>query len=141
MDDALLRREEELMSKNNFRKLLGIKVDSLEPGHAKLSMPITEMLLQPLGMVHGGVFSVLIDSAIGTAVRSVIDTDRQMAVTAEMNLNYIRGARQGTLHAEGKVVHQGKLLVVGTGDVRDDEGRLLATGRATYVILEGKTAK
>ena len=53
-----------------------------------------------------------------------------------MNLNFIRSVNEGTVYAEGKVISRGKLLIVGTGDVRDEQGRLLATGRGTYIVKE-----
>lgn len=140
MDLRLKQLEDENMSRNNFRNFMQIKVDDIEAGYALVSMPITETLLQAAGNVHGGVFSVLLDSAIGTAVRSVTDITKEYAVTAEMNLNYLRGARDGTLYAEAKVISQGKLLIVGMCDIRDADGKLLATGRATFVRREKHAA-
>lgn len=141
MDNQLKQIEDELMSRNNFRTFLAIKVEDIESGYALLSMPITDTMLQSFGMLHGGIFSVLIDSVIGTAVRSVLDVTKQFAVTAEMNLNFLRGAKDGVIYAEGKVINHGSLLIVGTGDIRDADGRLLATGRATFVIREIQSTK
>jgi uncharacterized protein (TIGR00369 family) len=125
--------EEKLMENNNFRKLLGVKIEEVSDGAAVLSLPIREDLLQSGNVVHGGVLSVLIDSVIGTAVRTVLDPN-EFSVTAEMNINYFRPAIKGKIFAEGKLVNKGKLLIVGTGDIKDEEGRLLATGRATYAV-------
>jgi uncharacterized protein (TIGR00369 family) len=129
----LWKMEEKLMENNNFRKLLGVKIENISEGAAVLSLPIREDLLQAGNMVHGGVLSVLIDSVIGTAVRTVLDTD-EFSVTAEMNINYFRPAIKGKIIAEGKLVNKGKLLIVGTVDIKDEDGRLLATGRATYAV-------
>lgn len=125
--------EEKLMENNNFRKLLGVKIEEVSDGAAVLSLPIREDFLQSGNVVHGGVLSVLIDSVIGTAVRTVLDPN-EFSVTAEMNINYFRPAIKGKIFAEGKLVNKGKLLIVGTGDIKDEEGRLLATGRATYAV-------
>lgn len=129
----LWQLEEKLMENNNFRKLLGVQIEEISEGVAVLSLSIRDDLLQAGDMVHGGVLSVLIDSVIGTAVRTVLDSN-EFSVTAEMNINYFRPAIKGKIFAEGKLVNKGKLLIVGTGDIKDEEGRLLATGRATYAV-------
>ncbi|NWQ42854.1 PaaI family thioesterase [Bacillus sp. EB106-08-02-XG196] len=133
MKMELWKIEEKLMENNNFRKLLGVKIEDISEGAAVLSLSIREDLLQSGNMVHGGVLSVLIDSVIGTAVRTVLDPN-EFSVTAEMNINYFRPAIKGKIFAEGKLVNKGKLLIVGTGEIKDEEGRLLAIGKATYAV-------
>jgi uncharacterized protein (TIGR00369 family) len=133
MKKDLLQLEEKLMEKNNFRNLIGVKIEDISEGFATLSLPIRDDLLQSGNVVHGGVLSVLIDSVVGTAVRTVLSTD-EYSVTAEMNINYFRPAIRGKIFAEGKLVHIGKSLIVGVGDIKDEDGRLLATGRATYAV-------
>ena len=51
-----------------FAKLLGIEADSVEPGHAVLSMKIREDLLRNGGIAHGGAIAALIDSAMAFAI-------------------------------------------------------------------------
>lgn len=131
--DQLRQLEENRMKNNNFRNLLGIEIKNIQEGYAELTLPIDDKLLQSANMVHGGVFSVLIDSVIGTAIRSVLDEDT-ISVTAEMNINYFRPATKGMLRATGKVLNAGRTLAVGIGDIFDENGKLLATGRATYVV-------
>ncbi|TWD89609.1 acyl-CoA thioesterase [Neobacillus bataviensis] len=133
MKNDLRQIEEKLMENNNFRKLIGVKIEDISEGFAILSLPIRDDLLQSGKVVHGGVLSVLMDSVIGTAVRSVLETD-EYSVTAEMNINYFRPAIKGKIFAEGKLMNKGKNLIVGVGDIKDEEGRLLATGRATNAI-------
>ncbi|WP_209123552.1 PaaI family thioesterase [Alkalihalobacillus sp. BA299] len=133
MKKDLREFEEELMKNNNFRNLLGIQIEDISEGFAVLSLPIRDDLKQAGNMVHGGVLSVLIDSVIGTAVRTVLNTN-EYSVTAEMNINYFRPAIKGKIIAEGKVLNRGKLLIVGVADIKDEEGRLLATGRATFAV-------
>jgi acyl-CoA thioesterase len=129
--NELTRREIDFAENNNFRKLLGIQVVDVQPGTAVLSLPVREQLLQSSKNVHGGVLAILVDSVIGTAVRSVLEEGATCA-TAEMNINYIRPAKEGTITSYGKVIHQGRTLVVGTAEIIDGEGNLLACGRATY---------
>lgn len=137
MNDKRWLREENLMKSNRFRELLGIQIEDIQEGSAVLTLPFHEKLLQSANMIHGGVFSVLVDSVIGTAIRSVIG-EKRFAVTAELNVNYIRPATKGSIRAVGKVIYCGRTLAVGTADVFNEDGKLLATGRATYMLKERK---
>lgn len=128
-------RGEELAftEENNFRATIGIEVVSVEMGSAVLALPVRDHLLQTSKFVHGGVLAVMIDAVIGTAVRSVLPGGAK-AVTAEMNINFIRPVKEGTIYARGRVVHRGASLFVGSADIEDAEGKLLATGRATFFV-------
>ncbi|MFA8438566.1 PaaI family thioesterase [Pueribacillus sp. YX66] len=140
MKKALQQREEDLMLKNHFRQFIGVQIEEINEGTAVIALPFNEKLLQSANMIHGGVLSVLIDSVIGTAIRSVLNDDT-FAVTAEMNVNYFRPAMKGTIRAKGKVINKGRSLVVGSADIFSEDGKLLATGRATYAIKEKKQKK
>lgn len=135
MENMWKDREEQLMKNNNFRNLIGVQIEEVDEGKATLSLPIQSNLLQSANIVHGGVIAVLVDSVIGTAVRTVI-SDNMISLTAEMNINYFRPATKGRIIAEAKIINKSKQLVVGSADIKDEEGRLLATGRATYFIKE-----
>lgn len=129
----LLGEELAFTERNNFRSTIGIEVVSVEAGSAVLALPVKEHLLQTSKFVHGGVLAVMIDAVIGTAVRSVLPRSVP-AVTAEMNINFIRPVKDGTIYAKGRVVHPGSSLFVGSADVEDAQGKLLATGRATFFV-------
>lgn len=135
MKNELVHREEEWMKNNRFRELIGLQIDDIGEGTATVSLSVQDQLLQGAGMVHGGVITTLIDSVIGSAVRSVMD-DHMISLTAELNINFFRPAKQGRIYAEGRVINKSKLLAVGVGDVKDEDGKLLATGRATYVLKD-----
>jgi uncharacterized protein (TIGR00369 family) len=65
--------------------------------------------------MHGAVFG-LADTAVGTAVRSLVGPDAAMA-TVEAKINYLARSSSGELVAEGRVVHRGRTLCVGECDV------------------------
>ncbi|MBS4214627.1 PaaI family thioesterase [Neobacillus rhizophilus] len=135
MKNELVLREEEWMKNNRFRDLIGLQIEDIGDGTATLSLAVQDQLLQGAGMVHGGVITTLIDSVIGSAVRSVM-SEQTISLTAELNINFFRPATQGRIFAGGRVINRGKLLAVGVGDVKDEAGKLLATGRATYVLKD-----
>src|ERR1700722_19866030 len=63
----------------------------------------------PLGTVHGGWFSALLDSAVGCAVHSTLPAGR-IYTTLELKLNFVRPLTEAVplVRAEGKLIHEGR---------------------------------
>lgn len=104
-------------------------------GESQFRMVVSERHLRTLGLLHGGATATLLDTALGYAVMSLA-SESQHAVTAQLNVNFIRAASRGdTLEATGRVVHRGKQTAVATGEVRTAEGALIATATGTFLFL------
>jgi uncharacterized protein (TIGR00369 family) len=111
----LLERGREVLAAQSFSELLGARLDAFEPGHAELSLPVSQRLLQQNGFVHGGVLSYLADNALTYAGGSVLGIE---VVTAEYKINYLRPAIGGDrLLAVASVVGSGKTQAVCRCDV------------------------
>ena len=118
-----------------FLKHLGVRLVRLGHGRSELKLKVTRSLTQSRGIAHGGVAASLIDSAIGLALRTMIKPE-EIVTTVEMKVNYLAAASPGELRATGKIIHKGKRIAVGEGEVRNREGVLVAKGSATYMILD-----
>ena len=86
------------------------------------------------GTIHGGVTATLIDAAIGVAVIAL--AGGQPACTVEMKVNYLRPGREGRFRCRARLLKVGQTLAVAEAVVRDGQGRVVATGQATYLYLE-----
>ena len=118
---------------------LGMRVEEMGDGYARLRMRVGEHLHQLYGVVHGGIAASLADSCIGVALISLLPPE-QLSTTAELKVNYLAPVTAGELTGEGRIVHRGTTLAVGEADVRDQSGRLVAKALSTYMIL-GQNAK
>jgi uncharacterized protein (TIGR00369 family) len=88
----------------------------------------------PLGpIVHGGMVTTLLDTAMGGACWSVVGEDESF-LTADLRVEFLRSARPGTLRAEGVVVQRNRRVAFCAADLFDPEGNLLATSRCTQII-------
>jgi len=58
------------------------------------------------------------------------------ASTVELKLNYLRAANKGTLRGSGQVIQKGRKIIVAQGEIKNDEGQLLAFGTATFMIIQ-----
>ena len=90
----------------------------------------------PLGTVHGGWISTLLDSCMGCAVHTMMDKG-QAYTTAELKVNFVRPIldKTGPLRAEGKVIHLGRQIATAEGKLVDEGGKLYAHGSTTCLIF------
>ncbi len=118
----------------HFRDLIGEEVIQGEDGGTEVQIAVKPFLLNRARVVHGGVICTLMDEAIGWAVHNSLGEGGQ-AVTAELKINFLAAATQGSMIGRGRVIRKGKHLVIGEGDILDLEGRLLARGLGTWMIV------
>jgi acyl-CoA thioesterase len=120
-----------------FYNHLGLTLTKLSPGSAEMEVKVTKELTQAAGFAHGGVAASLIDSAVGLALCTTLQ-HQDWITTVELKVNFLAPAKLGLLKAKGGIVHRGKRIAVGSGEVRDKRGKLVATGLVTYMILESR---
>jgi uncharacterized protein (TIGR00369 family) len=123
-----------LVNRSPYFSLLSMTIEKLTWGASVLEIDLGDKHLQPLGMVHGGVFASLVDAAAFWAVFTQLE-DEMGLTTVEIKLNYLAPARAGRLRARGRSIKVGKTLGLGEAQVDDDEGRLLAHGTSTMMCL------
>src|SRR5215212_10498026 len=102
-----------------FAGRLGIRVDGTGDGGARLTLEVTEEHLNPAGTLHGGVLATLVDTAMGTAVRSATD-DGDVPATSQLTVTYLRPGTPGRLEVTARVRTRGEHLTVCDADVEQD---------------------
>ena len=117
-----------------FAKLLGIQLDSLEPGHSVLSMPMRDELKRNGGIAHGGAIATLIDSAMAFAIVPMLAEDER-SITVDLTIHYLRPVSAGTARASARVVRAGKRVITVSAELFDSQEKLAATAISTYLRL------
>ncbi len=129
MTDSALNRQIPLLD------TLAIEIVEAGQGQSTLRMTVDERHLRTLGMLHGGVTATLLDTALGYAVMSLA-AEGFHAVTAQLNVNFTRPVSMGeALEATGRVLHSGSQTAVASGEVRNADGKLVATATGTFLCL------
>jgi uncharacterized protein (TIGR00369 family) len=115
---------------------MGFRLVEVAPGRAVFEAEPGPHLLNPLGGVHGGVALTLIDSACGCAVHTELPAGIGYA-TVETKVNFTRpiGPEDGTIRCEGRVVTRGRQIATAEARLLSAEGRILAHGTSTLIIL------
>jgi uncharacterized protein (TIGR00369 family) len=132
--DGTLARLRRHVEASAFHSWAGLELVSVEVGAVEVALDLQAHHLNPGGILHGGLIATLADTAIGLAVRSALPAD-QTHVTVQLDVHFLEGVDHGTVRATGKAVRVGGRMAYGEGDVRDDEGRLLARASGTFIVL------
>ena len=130
-----LRLIREKFETNHFPRSLGIELELIEQGRARLSLEVKQQHLQLAGVMHGGAIATLIDTAVAFAIVGASGPNARFT-TIEMKVNYLSAIREGRIIAEAKLIRDGRRIVVADCDVWDANGRLAAKGLLTYLRLD-----
>lgn len=120
MTDVVRARAEAMWAVDRATNGLGMRLDEVAPGRARLSMPITEVMTNGHGICHGGFVFALADSAMAFAA----NPRGERAVAQHASITFVRPARVGEVLVADAVerMHAGRS---GMYDVRvataDDE--------------------
>ena len=119
-----------------FSEHLGIKVDSLETGVARLSMLVKPEFMTSWGTAHGGSILSLLDITLSMTARTLYDPPRSV-MTIDLSTQFISTAT-GMLKAEGRVMKAGQSTIFCEGEARDEKGELVAKAIGTFRAINPK---
>src|SRR5919199_708085 len=108
-----------------FVELLGLRFDEVSPDRVVITWDVTPALLQPYGIVHGGVHASVVETAASVAGATWLG-DRGQVVGVNNSTDFLRAVREGTLRATAEPVHRGRLQQLWLVGVRDDTQRRVA---------------
>ena len=127
-----------------FNRVLGLEVESTDPAAPKLAFDMRPELLGNArrGILHGGVISATLDVVAGYAIMLALAKDRPQGEkhefpnigTIDLRVDYLRPGRGRRFVATGRVVRMGSRIAVAHMELHNDEGELIATGSAAYVV-------
>jgi uncharacterized protein (TIGR00369 family) len=116
---------------------LGLQLVQVGDGVARCELVPGDHLYGPSNAVQGGLAATLLEVAMSAAATSVLDV-ATACTTANLNVNVTRAitGRIAKVLVEGWVVHRGSRLITLEGRLSDADGRLLAHGSATCLVVE-----
>jgi uncharacterized protein (TIGR00369 family) len=139
MPDGLLASVRDRARENLFWRHLGVEVVDAKEGWIRLRVPVRDDIRNAANApVHGGVYSALVDMGVGGALGTLHEESAGGVgqTTLDLNVSFLAGAREGDIFAEGRILKRGRSIVFGETTITDAAGRVLAVGRATYMILQ-----
>lgn len=118
-------------------RLLGMKIELGE--EISIVLEVQEKHLQALGVAHGGVIASVLDSAIGLNINKELVAKKKVAVTSQLNVHYLKPVLPGKIKATARPLYIGSKVAVGFGELKDENGDILAVATATFYIREDAT--
>ena len=116
--------------------LLGIVVDTHEPGRLTAHIDIRSDLLAPNGYLHAATVVALADTSCGLPTRALLPEGSSGFTTIELKSNHLGTAREGRIDAVATNVHAGRTTQVWDAVVTNHEtGKTLALFRCTQSVL------
>jgi len=117
-------------------KTLGFVLSEVRPGFALFTMTPEFRHYNPIGSVHGGVASTLLDSCMSCAVQTQLEKGLG-SITLELKVNLVRPItdKTGPIRAEGRSLYIGRRSGTAEGKITDAAGTLLAHGTTTCLIF------
>jgi uncharacterized protein (TIGR00369 family) len=122
------------INQSPYFALLSMEVKDLQWGASHLEIKLEAKHLQPFGNAHGGVMASVVDAATFWSVFPQVEKGKGLT-TVEIKVNYLAPVRKGKLVAQGRCLKIGKTLALGDAQVTNSEGKLVAHGTATMMVL------
>lgn len=115
---------------SGFLEALNMRVASATADEVVVEWDVERRHHQPMGIVHGGVHAGAIETAcsVGASISARERDARMTAVGLENHTTFIRAVRAGHLRCVARPVTRGSRTQVWNAEVRDTDGRVVATG-------------
>lgn len=117
-----------------FDDLLGVRLTGASAERVSASLPVRPALLQPGGIVHGGVYAAVIEGTASVGANLWLDDDA-VAVGVSNQTDFLRSVREGELTAEAVPLQRGRRLQLWQVTVTTEDGRLAAHGTVRLANL------
>lgn len=119
-----------------FMQLLGVRIVSVEPSSVAFEFDPAEYMYSPLGKVHGGIITLLLDTAMGCSFHTTLPAASGYT-TLELKCNFLRAVtvKVGALRAEGRVIHADTRVATAEARLVDSRQRSYAHATSTLLVL------
>jgi 1,4-dihydroxy-2-naphthoyl-CoA hydrolase len=117
-----------------FDRLYGLELLDYSDTEASAEVQVRDELLQPAGLVHGGVFASIAETLASMATWAVVHPEGKTAMGLSNQTSFVRPITSGTIHAVARRRHRGRTTWIWEVDITDDEGRLCALVRMTIAV-------
>lgn len=123
------------LHENTAVSLLGIRMDRVGNDYLEGSMMVDARTQQPFGLLHGGASVLLLETLASAAAINCVNLDTHMCAGLEINCNHLRGVTAGRVTGCAKAIHIGARTMVWDLSTRDEQQRLVTSGRMTSAVI------
>jgi uncharacterized protein (TIGR00369 family) len=104
----------------------------VELGEVQLKLTVLPDMCNPMQQLHGGIFCLIMDEAVGLAFFSACEGE--FYTTCNLNVEHLRSANVGEeLIAIGKVIKHGKKIAYTEGSIYNSKNELICRATSNLV--------
>jgi len=122
-----------------FDSLLGLKLEEVAPTQVRGNVAVRSEILQPFGLVHGGVYASIAETLASVGTAAVVREAGMTAIGMSNNTTFLRSITSGTIHAIARPLHSGRTTWIWDVEMRDDAGRICASSRVTIAVRPARS--
>lgn len=119
---------------------LGIRVVTYDPDRMQVALDADHRHHQHLGIVHGGVYALLAESAASMAAAMSVDMTANVIAGVDLNATHVKPKRNGTITATARPLYRGRTTHVYGIDITDESGDLVCVSRCTIAVRPRREA-
>ena len=118
-------------------QLLGMDMVGVLDGEVVFTLDPHPSHYNPIGVVHGGVLSTVLDTVTGCAVHSALAAGWGYT-SIDLNVSYLRAVTldSGRLTFTGRVIKRGRRVMFASAEGVDAAGDVIATATSSLLIME-----
>ena len=122
-----------------FDTEIGLRFTELGPDGARAELEVTPKLLQPMGLVHGGVYCSIIESMASVSAYTWLATrGGGDVVGVNNNTDFLRSIGSGMVYGVTEPIHRGRRQQLWLVTITDSADRVVARGQVRLQNLEAK---
>ncbi|MDQ3777365.1 MAG: PaaI family thioesterase [Actinomycetota bacterium] len=114
----------------------GLELDEATDEVVRGRVPVREHVLQPLGLVHGGVYASIAEALASVGTNVGVLAEEKVGLGMSNQSTFLRPISSGTITAVARRRHRGRTTWIWDVDMSDDDGRLCATSRVAVAVRE-----
>jgi 1,4-dihydroxy-2-naphthoyl-CoA hydrolase len=123
-------------SRGGFNTTIDLRFTKVAYDEVVAEVEVRPELHQPYGLVHGGVYSTMIETLASTGAAINAMAVGKHTVGLENSTSFLRAVRSGTLRGRALPLTRGRKTQVWTVTITDDDDRLVASGRVRMLIID-----
>jgi 1,4-dihydroxy-2-naphthoyl-CoA hydrolase len=123
-----------------FDKELGLVFTEISPDRTQAQLDVQPKLLQPMGIVHGGVYCSIVESLASVAAYTWLQANGGGSVVGvNNNTDFLRAINSGTVYGAATPVHRGRRQQLWLVTITNSDERLVARGQVRLQNLEAES--
>lgn len=134
MDKEQLAQFVKIIENIPYHQFIGLKILAYNQGFCETQLDISENILNPFGVVHGGIYYTICDVTAFIAASTLL-ADGSTAVTSDINVSVLSAASEGVLRVRANILKAGKRICFIDARIFDKDENIIAVARVTKTII------